>query len=100
MSHFPSSGRVHLHTSVVPSDHNVYAPRGLAYLPHLALSIARQVADRMLVDELSLIRLQAHYSIPPPLDREHRSMRALSVDGRKMSLLTSADIMKPSAEKA
>lgn len=53
----------------------------------------------MLVDELSLIRLQAHYSIPPPLDREHRGIRALSVDGRKMSMLTSTEVTKPSAEK-
>uniref|UniRef100_A0A8L8KUW1 sphinganine-1-phosphate aldolase n=1 Tax=Heligmosomoides polygyrus TaxID=6339 RepID=A0A8L8KUW1_HELPZ len=58
------------------------------------------VADRSLVDELSLIRLQAHYSIPPPLDRDHRAGRALSVDGRKMSLLTSVEGVKPpSSEK-
>ncbi|KAJ1362474.1 hypothetical protein KIN20_022026 [Parelaphostrongylus tenuis] len=57
------------------------------------------VADRMLVDELSMIRLQAHYSIPPPpVDREHRTLRALSVDGRKMSLLAPMEAMKPSAE--
>ncbi|ETN68185.1 hypothetical protein NECAME_15966 [Necator americanus] len=49
------------------------------------------VADRMLVDELSLIRLQAHYSVPPPLDRDHRAVRSLSVDGRKISMLTSTE---------
>ncbi|WKY05378.1 hypothetical protein Q1695_005969 [Nippostrongylus brasiliensis] len=48
------------------------------------------VADRMLVDELSLIRLQAHYSIPPPLET-HRSIRTFSVDGRKMSMLSSGE---------
>ncbi|KIH68637.1 pyridoxal-dependent decarboxylase domain protein [Ancylostoma duodenale] len=58
-----------------------------------------KVADRMLVDELSLIRLQAHYSIPPPLDRDHRGLRALSVDGRKLSMLTSMEVPKASAEK-
>ncbi|KAK6746945.1 hypothetical protein RB195_000285 [Necator americanus] len=58
------------------------------------------VADRMLVDELSLIRLQAHYSVPPPLDRDHRAVRSLSVDGRKISMLTSTEVMKPSSEKA
>ncbi|KAK6051795.1 pyridoxal-dependent decarboxylase domain protein [Cooperia oncophora] len=56
------------------------------------------VADRCLVDELSLIRLQAHYSIPPPLDREHRSVRALSEYGRKMSTLE-RDGSKLSSEK-
>ncbi|VDO26136.1 unnamed protein product [Haemonchus placei] len=60
------------------------------------------VADRSLVDELSLIRLQAHYSIPPPLDREHRSVRALSEYGRKMSTLEREGLTKEklSAEKA
>ncbi|CAI5448854.1 unnamed protein product [Caenorhabditis angaria] len=43
----------------------------------------QKVSDKNLIDELSLLRLSAHYSIPPPAER--RSLRTLSVEGRKLS---------------
>uniref|UniRef100_A0A1I7UZB4 Aminotran_1_2 domain-containing protein n=1 Tax=Caenorhabditis tropicalis TaxID=1561998 RepID=A0A1I7UZB4_9PELO len=53
----------------------------------------RKVNDKTLVDELSRIRLAAHYSIPPPSER--RSLRTLSVEGRKLSMMgTSGEMGK------
>ncbi|CAD6192780.1 unnamed protein product [Caenorhabditis auriculariae] len=51
-----------------------------------------KVSDRSLIDELSLLRLYAHYSIPPTFER--RNLRALSVEGRKMSMLANSETQK------
>ncbi|CAB3405855.1 unnamed protein product [Caenorhabditis bovis] len=48
-----------------------------------------KVSDRSLVDELALIRLAAHYSIPP--SEERRSLRTLSVEGRKLSMMGNSE---------
>lgn len=42
-----------------------------------------QMTDEAVILELTLMRLQAHYSIPSPPER--RAVRTLSVDGRKLS---------------
>ncbi|PAV86466.1 hypothetical protein WR25_15033 [Diploscapter pachys] len=49
----------------------------------------QKMSDKSLVDELSLIRIHAHYSIPPPIER--KSIRTISVEGRKISMIHSAD---------
>ncbi|PIC37121.1 hypothetical protein B9Z55_015864 [Caenorhabditis nigoni] len=57
----------------------------------------KKINDKTLIDELSMIRLAAHYSIPPPVER--RSLRTLSVEGRKLSMIGASGDMGKKLEE-
>ncbi|CAI4222163.1 unnamed protein product [Auanema sp. JU1783] len=52
----------------------------------------KNVTDKAILNELALLRLESHYSLPSSLER--RPQKTLSVEGRKMSMITTTETMR------
>lgn len=74
-------------TSVIQLHNNPHLSETSASKAYF--SLIRGTTDRWLVNELSKERVLAYYSMPSIESR--RSLRTLSVEGRKMSLLAKED---------